>query len=203
MANKYNGSRLKQIDDKHAKCSKKNCDHLIRSRRKYAKEIKTRKRNGSGKRTRRRRRGGTRPSSAFSRPFPGKHSMRSSHANWHFSQQQIAVSKQNEQQLNETQERLVENLAQKIVELAPSKVHKIARVGGKLLYKYFYPGEEDLEDLEEKINDEIPACQEKIDFERSLKGVKFKLKQFIYYSLLMRAIALIIETKIKKPFVYT
>jgi hypothetical protein len=138
--------------------------------------------------------------------------MRSSHANWHFSQQQIAVSKQNEQQLNETQEELVEKLAQKIVELAPSKVHKIARVGGKLLYKYFYPGEEDLEDLEdlekkkkklEEINDELPACQEKIDFERSLKRVEFKLKQFIYYSLVMRAIALIIETKIKKPFVYT
>ena len=29
-ANHYNGSRLKPMDDKQAKCSKKNCDHLIR-----------------------------------------------------------------------------------------------------------------------------------------------------------------------------
>jgi len=29
-ANQYNGSRLKPMDDKQAKCSKKNCDHLIR-----------------------------------------------------------------------------------------------------------------------------------------------------------------------------
>ena len=137
--------------------------------------------------------------------------MRSSRANLRFSQQQIADSKQNEQQLNKRQEELVEKLAQKIVELAPSKVEKIARVAGKLIYKYFYPGEEDLEDLEylekiivlKEINDELPACQEKIDFERSLKRVEFKLKQFIYYSLVMRAIALIIETKIKQPFVYT
>jgi len=26
----YNGSRLKPMDNKQAKCSKKNCDHLIR-----------------------------------------------------------------------------------------------------------------------------------------------------------------------------
>jgi hypothetical protein len=97
--------------------------------------------------------------------------MISSREDGRFSEQQRAVSKQNEQQLNKTQERLVENLAQKIVELAPSKVEKIANVGGKLLYYYFYPGEEDLKDLEnlekkkknlEEINDEIPACQEKI-----------------------------------------
>ena len=29
-ANHYNGSRLKPMDDKQAKCSKKNCDHLFR-----------------------------------------------------------------------------------------------------------------------------------------------------------------------------
>ena len=29
-ANHYNGSRLKTMDAKQAKCSKKNCDHLIR-----------------------------------------------------------------------------------------------------------------------------------------------------------------------------
>jgi hypothetical protein len=29
-ANHYNGSRLKTMDDKQAKCLKKNCDHLIR-----------------------------------------------------------------------------------------------------------------------------------------------------------------------------
>ena len=28
--NHYNGSRLKPMDDKQTKCSKKNCDHLIR-----------------------------------------------------------------------------------------------------------------------------------------------------------------------------
>jgi len=28
--NHYNGSRLKTMDDKQNKCSKKNCDHLIR-----------------------------------------------------------------------------------------------------------------------------------------------------------------------------
>ena len=29
-ANHYNGSRLKTMDNKQAKCLKKNCDHLIR-----------------------------------------------------------------------------------------------------------------------------------------------------------------------------
>lgn len=42
-ANHYNGSRLKPMDDKQTKCSKKNCDHLIRGGGKKRSVHKSRK----------------------------------------------------------------------------------------------------------------------------------------------------------------
>ena len=171
---------------------------MSRFRRKYAKEIKTRKRNGSGKRTRRRRRGGTRPSSAFNRPSPGKYSRRSSRADWRVSQQETAASKQNELEIDEARKQLVENLADKVVvELAPSKGENRWFVIGKLLRQLFDP--EFTEEIINKINDEIPTCPEKEVFEKNLKHMNLKLKKIIYYVLVMRVIALILETKIEPP----
>jgi hypothetical protein len=84
-SNHYNGSRLKPMDDKQAKCSKKNCDHLIRFGGKCAKEIQTRR---SGQRTRRRRGGThTHDTSQFSRNQPGKTSINSAIANSRASRQ--------------------------------------------------------------------------------------------------------------------
>ena len=47
-ANHYNGSRLKPMDDKQAKCSKKNCDHLFRFGGKTRRRRGLRERFGGG-----------------------------------------------------------------------------------------------------------------------------------------------------------
>jgi hypothetical protein len=134
--NHYNGSRLKPMDDKQAKCSKKNCDHLIQFGGKHAKEIQTRR---SGQRTRRRR-GGTHyyyNTSQFSRLSgrPSRHSINSANAKSRASLQHDLFAKQHV--LNDAQKRLVNDLAEQVIQLEASKGENRNHVIGKLLNELF------------------------------------------------------------------
>ena len=198
-ANHYNGSRLKPMDDKQAKCSKKNCDHLIQFGGKYAKEIQTRKRrNGSGQRTR--RRGGTHSNtSQFSRLSgrPSRHSINSANANRRASLQLDLFAKKNELSIAQTQ--LVNDLAEQVIKLEASKGENRNFVIGEFLRLWFEPNLTEEEKMRE-INTMIPEGHEKTRFEHYGRILNLTLRKLLYYTLIMTVIASLAASKGKPNF---
>jgi hypothetical protein len=129
-AKHYNGSRLKPMDDKQAKCSKKNCDHLIRF------GGKTRRRRGGGH--------GHYTTSQFSR----RSELPDGRINRMFSQQRKSVAAQNELDMEQLQ------LVAKEITTKPENPNFVI---GKLSHVFFYPNYDNLtqEDMEE-MNTIIP-----------------------------------------------
>ena len=197
-ANHYNGSRLKPMDDKQAKCSKKNCDHLIRVGGKCAKEIQTRR---SGQRTRRRR-GGTRSyykPSQFSRLSgrPSRHSINSANANSRASLQLDLFAKKNE--LDAAQTQLVNGLAEQVIQLEASKGENRNVVIGEFLRLWFEPNLTEEEKMQ-KINTMIPEGHEKTRFEHYGRILNLTLRKLLYYTLIMTVIASLAASKGKPKF---
>ena len=191
-ANHYNGSRLKPMDDKQAKCSKKNCDHLIRFGGKCAKEIQTRR---SGQRTRRRR-GGTHShdTSQFSRYSrqSGKDIIHSNKEDMRVSQQGHVVAQQNE--LDIAQKQLVEEMAEEMAEkIINSKCEHRYFVMGKYLRWWFYPSLTD--NLTEKEIREINTIIPDEGFKEYGRKLDVTLRKFLYYTLIMTVITSIVREK--------
>jgi len=186
----YNGSRLKPMDDNQAKCSKKNCDHLIRfGGGKYAKEIQTRR---SGQRTRRRR-GGThsrfsQQSSRYSSGPRGKTLIDSAIANSRASRQSRSFAEKNELDLDAAQKQLVNDLAEQVVELTPSKgKHRYFVIGQYL--NWWLLTEKEMQEIDTT----LPEGDEKTRFEQCRDRVNPTLKKLLYYALIMTVIASIIS----------
>jgi hypothetical protein len=195
-ANHYNGSRLKPMDDKQAKCSKKNCDHLIRVGGKCAKEIQTRR---SGQRTRRRR-GGTHSyykPSQFSRNQPGKASIHSAIAIRKASRQSRSFAEKNE--LDAAQTQLVNGLAEQVIQLEASKGENRNVVIGEFLRLWFEPNLTEEEKMQ-KINTMIPEGHEKTRFEHYGRILNLTLRKLLYYTLIMTVIASLAASKGKPKF---
>ena len=189
----YNGSRLKPMDNKQAKCSKKNCDHLIRVGGKHAKEIQTRKRkNGRGQITRRPH-GGThsrfsQQSSRYSSGPRGKTRIDSAIENLRAFREERLSTKQNELDLDATQKQLVENLAEQVVELTPSKgKHRYFVIGQYL--NWWLLTEKEMQEIDTT----MPEGDEKTRFEQYRDGVNPILKKLLYYALIMTVIASLIS----------
>lgn len=189
----YNGSRLKPMDDNQAKCSKKNCDHLIRVGGKHAKEIQTRKRkNGSGQRTRRPH-GGThsrfsQQSSRYSSGPRGKTLIDSAIANSRASRQSRSFAEKNELNLDAAQKQLVNDLAEQVVELTPSKgKHRYFVIGQYL--NWWLLTEKEMQEIDTT----MPEGDEKTRFEQYRDRVNPILKKLLYYALIMTVIASIIS----------
>jgi hypothetical protein len=194
--NHYNGSRLKPMDDKQAKCSKKNCDHLIRVGGKHSKEIQTRR---SGQRTRRRR-GGTHSyynTSQFSRNQPGKASINSAYANSRASRQSRSFAEKNE--LDAAQTQLVNDLAEQVIQLEASKGENRNVVIGEFLRLWFEPNLTEEEKMQ-KINTMIPEGHEKTRFEHYGRILNLTLRKLLYYTLIMTVIASLAASKGKPNF---
>ena len=195
--NHYNGSRLKPMDDKQAKCSKKNCDHLIRFGGKCAKEIQTRR---SGQRTRRRR-GGTHShhntTSQFSRNQPGKASIHSAIAIRKASRQSRSFAEKNE--LDAAQTQLVNGLAEQVIQLEASKGENRNVVIGEFLRLWFEPNLTEEEKMQ-KINTMIPEGHEKTRFEHYGRILNLTLRKLLYYTLIMTVIASLAASKGKPKF---
>lgn len=195
-ANHYTGSRLKPMDDKQAKCSKKNCDHLIRFGGKHSKEIQTRR---SGQRTRRRR-GGTHSyynTSQFSRNQPGKTSISSAIANSRASRQRDLFAEKNE--LDAAQTQLVNDLAEQVIQLEASKGENRNFVIGEFLRLWFEPNLTEEEKMQ-KINTMIPEGHEKTRFEHYGRILNLTLRKLLYYTLIMTVIASLAASKGKPKF---
>ena len=196
-ANHYNGSRLKPMDDMQSKCSKKNCDHLIRVGGKYAKEIQTRR---SGQRTRRRR-GGTHShdTSQFSRYSrqSGKDIIHSNKEDMRASRQRDLFAEKNE--LDAAQTQLVNDLAEQVIQLKASKGEKRNFVIGKFLRVWFEPNLTEEEKMRE-INTMIPEGHEKTRFEHYGRILNLTLRKLLYYTLIMTVIASLAASKGKPNF---
>jgi hypothetical protein len=193
--NHYNGSRLKPMDDKQAKCSKKNCDHLIRFGGKCAKEIQTRR---SGQRTRRRR-GGTHSyynTSQFSR-LSGRPRIDSAIANRRASRHRDLFAEKNE--LDAAQTQLVNGLAEQVIQLEASKGENRNFVIGEFLRLWFEPNLTEEEKMQ-KINTMIPEGHEKTRFEHYGRILNLTLRKLLYYTLIMTVIASLAASKGKPKF---
>jgi hypothetical protein len=182
--NHYNGSRLKPMDDKQNKCSKKNCDHLIRF--------------GGKKRTRRQRAGDHRDRhssrSRYSRQS-GKDIIHSNKEDMRVSQQGQLVAQQNEFDI--AQKQLVKEIAEEMAEkIINSKCEHRYFVIGKYLRWWFYPSLTD--NLTEKEIREINTIIPDEGFKEYGRRLDLTLRKFLYYTLIMTVIRSIVRERFGK-----